>query len=209
MIIRGPKEKIERSLGQKLGLKAERGTSPKSATLRKPYKPGQHGPGRKRRMGSFSDYSLQLKEKQKIKFTYGLKEKQLKEIFRKAINSRMGTREKLIDLLERKLDNVVFRLGIAPSRPVARKIIIDGHITVNHKKINYPHYQVKVQDIIGLSPASKEKGLFGKLPEILKKHDSPVWLTLDPEKIEGKVSSQPTDVDLPFDYNSIVEFYSK
>jgi len=207
--IRGPKERIERALGVKLGLKAERGSSPKSAVLRKPYKPGQHGPGGKRRKSSLSDYGLQLREKQKIKYTYGLSEKQLKEVFRKSIKSVIGTREKLIDILERRLDNVVFRIGFAPSRIVARKMIIDRHITVNNKKNSYPNYQVKVKDIIGISPTSKEKGPFNKLPEILKKYDAPIWLSLDPSKMEGVVSSKPAEVDLPFDYNLIVEFYSR
>jgi len=206
---RGPKEKKERALGQKLGLKAERSMSPKSATVRKPYKPGQHGVNSKRRARGLSDFGLQLKEKQKMKISFGLTEIQLKEILKKAIKAKLNTKEKLINLLERRLDNVVFRLGLAPTRLVARKMIIDGHITVNGRKVTYPNFAVKIKDLISINPNSKNSGQFKNLLEKLKKYEAPVWLILNPEKLEGQIGSAPADIDLPFDFNMIVEFYSK
>lgn len=209
LLLRGPKEKKERALGERLGLKAERSLSPKSAMVKKPYKPGQHGNSRKRGTRALSDFGLQLKEKQKMKISYGLNEKQLVGIFKKAIKGKTNTREHLINLLERRLDNVIFRLGFAPSRIVGRKIIIDGHITVNGRKVTHPNFEVKTKDVISLNSSSKEKNIFKNLKEKLEKYDAPVWLVVDPSKLEGRVGSSPTDVDLPFDVNLITEFYSK
>ncbi|PIR04829.1 MAG: 30S ribosomal protein S4 [Candidatus Liptonbacteria bacterium CG11_big_fil_rev_8_21_14_0_20_35_14] len=205
--MRGPKEKIERALGERLGLKAERSLSPKSAMVKRPYKPGQHGNSKKR--SNISDFGLQLKEKQKFKVIYGLKEKQLKEIFAKAIKSKEVTRDKVFEILERRLDNAVFRLGLAGSRNISRQMVLHGHVSVNTKKVTYPAFEVSVNDIISISSNSRELTRFANLKEKLKKQNSPFWLLLDSEKLEGKIVSLPKEVDVPFDVNLVVEYYSK
>ena len=205
--MRGPKEKIERSLGERLGLKAERSLGPKSAMVKRPYKPGQHGPSKRR--NNISDFGLQLKEKQKFKVIYGIKEKQLREVFDKAIQSKDVTRDKVFEILERRLDNVAFRLGLAGSRNIARQMVLHGHLSVNGKKVTYPAFEVKVNDIISITGSSRELSRFADLKEKLTKHDTPLWLLLDSEKLEGKVVSLPKEVDVPFDVNLVVEYYSK
>ncbi|MDD4761605.1 MAG: 30S ribosomal protein S4 [Candidatus Pacebacteria bacterium] len=209
LLLRGPKEKKERALGERLGLKADRSLSPKSAMVKKPYKPGQHGNNRKRGVKALSDFGLQLKEKQKMKISYGLNENQLVEIFKKAIKAKTNTKERLINVLERRLDNVVFRMGLAQTRIIARKIILDGHISVNGRKVTFPNFQVKIKDVVSINENSKDKAIFKNLKEKLEKYDAPIWILVDPSILGGKISSLPTDVELPFDVNLITEFYSK
>jgi small subunit ribosomal protein S4 len=115
----------------------------------------------------------------------------------------------IIQLLESRLDNAVFRLGIAPSRSVARQLISHGHITVNGKKVTIPSYSVRVNDKIGIRLQSKDHHAFKDLSENLKKYNPPVWLNLDPDKMEGRVVAAATDSDFPFDVNMVVDFYSK
>ena len=142
-------EKKERSLGTKLSIRGDRANSPKSALTRKPYKPGQHG----KRFSKLSEFGTQLQEKQKIKFSYGVSDKQLKKIFQSAAG-RKGTSaiDAITSVLERRLDNVVMRLGFAPSRSVARQMISHGHFLVNSRKVNTPSYTVKEGDIISIKP---------------------------------------------------------
>lgn len=201
------KEKKERSLGVSLQLKAYRCSSPKCALIRHPYGPGQHGKSRKR--GSPSEFALQLKEKQKLKWSYGLKENQIQNIFRSASASRTATGEKMIQALERRLDNVVFRLMLAPSRIVARQIIKDGHITVNGKKVTVPSYEVGVGEIIGIRPESSTRSVFKNLEETYRKYEAPVWLQIDKAKKEGKMTTLPFDVEVPFDIDLVIEYLSK
>lgn len=203
----GPKEKKERRLGANLQLKRDRCQSPKCATLRRPYPPGVHGP--KSRFSGFSEFGLQLREKQKFKLVYGLDERNLRRIFKKARKETGSIAAKLIQLLESRLDNVVFRLGFAGSRGVARQIISHGHIMVNNKKVRSPGYEVKKGDTIKIRPQSLNKLIFANLAENLKKYQPPLWLQLDKEKIEGKVLSLPTDVEVPFEVNLLVESFSK
>lgn len=200
------KEKKERALGVKLGLKPFRCSSPKCAATRRPQRPGVHG-GKYRRQ--ISEYGQQLREKQKLRFTYGLSERQLANAFKKEKKSGGSIGEMLINALERRLDNVVFRLGIAPSRSVARQLVSHGHIIVNGRKVTVPSYKVKVGDIVSIRPQSKDYSIFKDLPAKLERYDAPVWLQLDAKKMEGKVVSQPKDVDAPFDMNLIVDYYSK
>ena len=204
--MRGPKEKIERALGVRLGLKAERSDTPKSAVVRKPYPPGAHGNSRRR---SASDYGLQLKEKQKFKVSYGLKEHQLEKIFHRGITSSRVTRDKIFELLESRLDNIVFRGGLTRSRSIARQAVIHGHISINGRKVTYPSYELKVGDTVSISASSRDLALFRHLPQTLKKYEPPVWLLLDSAKTEVKVIAHPSDIDLPFDVNLVVEYYSK
>lgn len=203
----GPKEKKERALGVRLHLKGERCQSPKCAAVRKPYRPGMHGQSRRRR--SASEFGLQLKEKQKFKLSYGLNERNLKQIFLKAEKAKGSAAEKIIELLERRLDNVVFRLGFASSRGEARQLVSHGFILVNKKKVSSPGFCVKTGDVISLKPESKNKAKFAKLADSLKKYEPPSWLGLDKEKLEGRVLSPPEGLASPFEVNLLVESFSK
>lgn len=199
-------EKKERSLGTKLFLKAHRCNSPKCAVERRQVKPGAHGASRR---GAKSEYGQQLNEKQKIRFTYGLRESQIFKIF-EAASKKVGiTGNVIVQLLERRLDNVVFRLGLAPSRSVARQLINHGHIMVNGKKVTISSFSVKIGDKINIRPQSKDHLVFKDLSVNLMKYVAPLWLNLNPEKLEGKVISLPADTEFPFDINMVVDFYSK
>ena len=199
-------EKKERSLGTKLSIRGDRANSPKSALTRKPYKPGQHG----KRFSKLSEFGTQLQEKQKIKFSYGVSDKQLKKIFQSAAG-RKGTSaiDAITSVLERRLDNVVMRLGFAPSRSVARQMISHGHFLVNSRKVNTPSYTVKEGDIISIKPASVGLRIFEDLKDSLKKYEAPSWLSVDAESLKGEVKSAPKDVDFPFNINLVVDYYSK
>ena len=200
------KEKKERALGVRLMLKPFRSASGKSAMARRPYPPGQHG---KNRRSALSEVGTQLKEKQKIRFSYGVSEAALKALFKKAVRNTGVTGQVVVSLLERRLDNVVFRLGFAPSRSVARQLVNHGHIMVNGKKTNIPSYDVKMKNVISIRPESKGHALFKDLAENLKRMNVPVWLKLDLEKIQGEIVGAPKDVETPFDVNLVVDYYSK
>lgn len=203
----GPKEKKERRLGIRLQLKKERCQSLKCAAIRRPYPPGVHGP--KARFSGFSEFGLQLREKQKFKLTYGLDERNLRRLFKKAQKETGSIAAKLIQLLESRLDNVVFRLGFAGSRGVARQIISHGHIMVNDRKVRSPGYEVRKGDVIRIRPQSLNKAIFANLAENLKKYEPPSWLQLNKEKLEGRILSLPNDVEVPFEINLLVESFSK
>ena len=199
------KEKQERSLGTKLFLKAARCNSPKCVSVRRPQRPGLHGKSYK----TLSEFGQQLKEKQKIRFTYGIREAQMELVFKKAAKNPGVTGEMIISILERRLDNVVYRLGIAPSRSVGRQLVGHGHILVNGYKVTIPSYQVRVGDTITIRPQSNEHPLLKDLGERLEKYEPPVWLALDAAKLEGKVLSAPKDFEISFDVNMVVDYYSK
>lgn len=204
-MFRGPKEKKERALGVRLGLKGDRALSPKSALVRKPYRPGVHGP--KSRPRAMSEFGLELREKNKFKLMYGVNDDNLKRLFKMAEAVKGASGMKLIEFLERRLDNVVFRLGFAPSRAAARQLAVQGHITVNGKKVRSPGFIVKVGDVIGIK--GDLTGDLTKQKELLDKYDAPAWLVLTPGKMEGKVLSLPADVEVPFEINLLVESFSK
>ena len=199
-------EKKERSLGIKLFLKPQRCNSPKCATMRHPNRPGQHGGARRRAM---SEFGQQLQEKQKFKFTYGLREAQMRRVVEKAIKNPSNTGPLIVSLLERRLDNTVYRLGFAPSRSVARQVVGHGHIMVNGRKVTVPSFQVKVGDVISIRPQSKDYNLFKNLPTEIAKYEAPIWLSLDKDKLTGKVVSLPKDFEIPFDVNMVIDYYSK
>lgn len=203
----GPKEKKERALGTTLQLKAERSLSPKSALARRPFVPGQHGPTKRRKAPS--DFGRQVQEKQKVKLSYGIDERNLRFIFKKAAKATGDISKYLTELLERRLDNVVFRAGLAASRGVARKRIIDGHIVVNGKRVRSPGYQVKLGDVVAIYQGSRERVMFKELAKNLEAHEGPYWLTLTPSKLEATVASLPKDVESPFHMPLIVESFSK
>lgn len=189
--------------GVKLFLKGDRCTSKKCAIERRPTPPGIHGAGRKRT----SEYGLQLREKQKVKRYYGLVEKQFKNYYIKASKQKGVTGEIMLSMLERRLDNVVYRMGIGFSRAHSRQIVNHGHITVNGKKVDIPSYQVSVGDVIAIKPSSKEK--FAYLKEY--RPIIPKWLEFSTETLEGKVLTLPAreDIDLNINEQLIVEHYSK
>ena len=199
------KEKKERALGTKLFLKAERCSSPKCALTRRPYRPGMHGKSRK----VLSEYGRQLLEKQKIKISYGLNEKQIRTIFQKALKKPAAIKDFIIQELETRLDNVVFKLGLAPSRRVARQIVSHGHILVNGRKVLVPSFKVGIGNLISIRPQSKNLSNFKDLPNTLKNYQPPAWLTLDKEKIEGKVLVFPQEVDGIFDISLVIDYYSR
>lgn len=203
----GPKEKRERALGERLGLKGDRALSPKSAVLRKPYKPGMHGP--RARPRALSEFGLQIREKSKVKLMYGVDDRNLGRLFEMALAARGASGAKIIEFLERRLDNVVYRLGFAPTRLAARQLASHGHILVNGKKVKSPGYMVRVGETISVRPESEQNTAFAKRRELLKKFEPPAWLALHPEKMEGKVLSPPTKTEVPFEINLLVESFSK
>ena len=164
--------------------------------------------GTRRKTGSA--YGAQLKEKQKVKFVYGILEKQFHRYYLKAANMKGITGDNMLQLLELRLDNVVYRLGLAKTRRMARQVVGHGHIRVNGKKVDIPSYSVKVGDVITLRPTSAEKEMFKALREgtsVL----TPKWLTFDAPNLTGTVNALPAreDIDLQLQENMIVEFYSR
>lgn len=206
----GPKEKKERALGVRLGLKGTRCSSDKCAQVRRPYPPGAHGKGRRRPL---SDFGKQIKEKQKFKLTYLIDEKNLNRIFGEAIKTQSsvsgGVGAKFIELLESRLDNVIYRLGFTPSRLMARQLVVHGHFFVNGKRVRSPGYSTIKGDLISIREESKNDALFRDMREKLKSQEVPKWLTLDAEKLEGRVASEPHDVEVPFEISLLVEAFSK
>ena len=191
--------------GQKLFLKGDRCYGAKCALDRKKYAPGQHGQSRKKT----SEYGLQLREKQKAKRFYGMQETQFHNLFEKAESKKGVTGDNLLILLESRLDNVVYRLGLASSRKEARQLIVHSHFTVNGKKVNSPAMEMKSGDVIKVKEKSANSPKFKEIKEM--QITVPSWLSVDAEKLEGKVVSLPTraDIDTPIAEHLIVELYSK
>jgi len=185
----------------------------KCAFKRKPYPPGVHGRagGKKRRTSS--EYGLQLKEKQRLKFSYGLRERQFSNYIHSAIKQKaMNTVDAIFCFLESRLDNVVYRIGFASTRAGARQLVGHGHIFVNGKKVTIPSYRIKVGDEISVRTQSSQKAIFKDLDVKIKKHETPVWISLDREKKSGKIVSVPggsDDLLSIFNINPIVEYYSR
>src|SRR3989344_4933595 len=173
----GPREKIERRLGEKLFLKGERSHSPKSAMVKKPYPPGIHG---SKRASKPSEFALQLRSKQKIKNIYRLLEKQFKNYIKASLATKKEPYEAILNKLEHRLDNIVFRGGFAQSRDQARQLVSHGHITVNGKRVNIPSYEVKSGETISIREASKNLPYFANLmPQWFKGYEAPAWVEID------------------------------
>ena len=191
--------------GCKLFLKGERCTSGKCAIDRRPVVPGQHGAARKK----ISEYGLQLREKQKVRNAYGILERQFSNYYEKATRSKQQTGLALLQMLELRLDNVAYRMGLGSSRAEARQRVGQNHITVNGKKVNIPSYQVKVGDIIAVKESSQSLEMFKALKEL--KIVMPKWLEFNTETLTGKIVALPErdDIDLNIKENLIVEFYSR
>ena len=193
--------------GMKLFLKGDRCYTDKCAIARRNYAPGQHGQNKKK----LSNYGVQLREKQKVRRIYGILENQFKLYFEKAERMKGVTGENLLILLEKRLDNVVYRMGFGESRNEARQLVRHGHFTVNGKKVNIPSYQVEVNDLIAVKESSRSSEKFKALAEAAAAKTAPQWLSVNPEMMEARVISQPTrqDIDLPIEEHLIVELYSK
>jgi small subunit ribosomal protein S4 len=191
--------------GQKLFLKGDRCYGGKCALERRNYAPGQHGQMRKKS----SEYGLQLREKQKAKRFYGMQETQFRNLFDKAVSKKGVTGENLLIMLESRLDNVVYRLGLASSRKEARQLVVHSHFTLNGKKANAPGQEVKAGDVIAVKEKSKNSPKFKEIRDM--QITVPSWLTVDTDKLEGKVVALPTraDIDTPIAEHLIVELYSK
>jgi len=200
-----------RRLGQKLFLKGDRCFSPKCAILKRAYAPG---PQRKRRGGNASEYKKSLQEKQTLKKWYGVSERQFKRYVKETL-AKMGKVEnvsnELIKRLEERLDNVVFRFGFAKSRASARQLVSHGYFLINGKPVNIPSYTFKKGDVLTVKENKKQKGVLKNLAEQLKRQETPVWLTLNKDKLEGKSIGAPNleEVKPPAEISSIFEFYSR
>ena len=182
----------------------------KCAFKRKPYAPGVHGKGTKRRR-NVSEYGSQLREKQKLKFMYGLRERQFRNYVKEAAKRSGNTADNLLAILESRLDSTVFRLGLAHGRAMAKQIVSHGHIMVNGRRVTVPSLRVRKEDKIIIRPQSVSKGIFKDLDISLKKYIAPPSLALDKEKKEGTVLGRAADVDsaVGLNMNSIIEFYSR
>jgi len=199
-----------RRAGEKLNLKGEKCNGAKCTLVKRNFPPGVHGVSK--RPGKLTNYGTQLKEKQKAKRTYGLREIQFRNYFEKAFRKIGNTGELLFRFLELRLDNTVYRLGFAPSRRMARQVVGHGHITVNGKKVDIASFQVRVGDIVSIREKSLKLKAFSELKESLKKKDDMVsWLALNINELTGKVTSEPklSDIATNIDWRTIVEFYSK
>lgn len=197
-----------RAMQEKLFLKGERCYSQKCNLLRRPSKPG---PAKKGRRGGQSEYGRQLSEKQKLKLSYGINERQLRKYFEESLKSKGMTGDVLLKKLEMRLDNVVFRLGLAGSRRLARQLVSHGHFLVNGKRTRVASYVIKKDDLIKVKSQSIEKTVFKNIKNNLKKYQTPSFLLLDPEKMEGRIKGDPniSELNAPFSMSLVVEFYSK
>jgi small subunit ribosomal protein S4 len=190
-----------------LYLKGDRCYSDKCAIDRKGYAPGQHGQGRKK----VSEYGLQLREKQKARRMYGILENQFRNYFAKADRQQGITGDNLLRLLERRLDNVIYRIGFGASRAEARQLVRHGHFTVNGRKVNIPSFQVKVGDVITVREGSRDVPRIKELVEQAARKTPPAWLELDTDQFTGKVVALPSrdQIDAPLEEHLIVELYSR
>ena len=203
----GPACKLCRREGTKLFLKGERCLSGKCAIDRRNTAPGQHGAATKK----LREYGMQLREKEKTKRYYGVLERQFVNYFEEADRTKGMTGENLICLLERRLDNVVYRMGMAASRKEARQLVLHGHFTLNGKKVNIPSLIVKAGDVISVKEASRASVKIKALAEELATKSAPKWLDVDKNGLSVKVVTLPARDDVDFEFNEqlIVELYSK
>lgn len=199
--------RICRREGCQLFLKGERCFTDKCSWKRRPYSPGQHGRARKK----ISDYAVQLREKQKTRRAYGVLERQFRSYFEKAEQRKGVTGTNLLEILERRLDNVVFKLGFANSRDQARQMIRHGLFTLNGNKVNIPSLQVGVGDVIAIPEKNRKIPAFAQLPETGAIRSVPAWLEVEPANFKGTVKAIPQrdDIQFPVNEHLIVELYSK
>ncbi len=204
---RGPVEKLERRLGVDLGLKGERRLAGKSALEKRPYPPGQHG----QRRTKLSEYGEQLQEKQKAKFMYGVSEKQFRALFAEANRKEGNTGAILIQLLEQRLDNVVYRMGFATTRRFARQLVNHGHILVDGKRVDIPSYRVKPGQKIEVREKSKANPQIVRAMELTNQTGMVEWVDVEKDKLFGIFTRIPNrdEISIPVEERLIVELYSK
>jgi small subunit ribosomal protein S4 len=204
----GPVCRLCRREGMKLFLKGERCYTEKCAIEKRNMPPGQHGRARKAKMVG---YGVQLREKQKVKRIYGVLENQFRRYFETAERTRGITGETLLQLLERRLDNVVYRAGFSTSRAQARQLVRHGHFLVNGRKVDVPSYSVRQGDVVSVRQSSLENAAIAHAMEEVKGRGVPEWISIDSTKLAGTISSLPTreQINLPVQEQLIVELYSK
>ena len=204
---RGPVEKLERRLGVDLGLKGERRLAGKSAMEKRPYPPGQHG----QRRAKLSEYGEQLQEKQKAKFMYGVSEKQFRALFKEAKRKEGNTGAILIQLLEQRLDNVVYRMGFATTRRFARQLTNHGHILVDGKRVDIPSFRVKAGQKIEIKEKSKTNPQVVRAMELTNQTGMVEWVDVEKDKLFGLFNRIPAreEISIPVEERLIVELYSK
>jgi small subunit ribosomal protein S4 len=204
----GPSCKLCRREKQKLFLKGTKCFTEKCPVERKNYAPGQHGLSRRSKV---SDYSVQLREKQKVKRTYGVLESQFRNYFELASKQKGRTGENLVKLLERRMDNIIYRSGLAPSRKAARQLILHKHFRINGKSVNIPSFLLRAGDTIQVKDKSKQVKVFHESMKRVKDDMLPGWLQVDKSALKGTLLSIPERIDIPFNANEqlIVELYSK
>ena len=197
-----------RRAGKKLFLKGEKCLSQKCPLIRRNYAPGQHGAKQKPRL---TEYAIQLQEKQCFARMYGLRERQMRNYYQKAAQSKGSTADILLQLVEMRLDNIIFRMGFAQSRPQSRNLIRDGQILVGGKKIRIASCRLKKGDVVSINPNKIKNKYFQKLQESIKKFKPVAWLKLDQAKMQGHVENVPkaAEVEIPVDISKILEFYSR
>jgi len=205
----GPVCRLCRREGLKLYLKGDKCYSDKCSFTRRSYAPGQHGQGQARK--KVSEYGIQLREKQKARRVYGILERQFRNYFEKAERQKGITGENLLVMLERRLDNVVYRLGFADSRVQSRQLVRHGHFTVNGRRVDIPSYLVKSGEVIQLQENSKQSPLFKDIMESAAHKTVPAWLELSASDMSGKIVRYPTreEIDIPIAEHLIVELYSR
>jgi len=200
-----------RRQGEKLFLKGTKCYTEKCAVAKRAYPPGQHGQGGKSRRSKPSNYGLQMKEKQKVRRIYGVLEKQFRKYFKIASKTKGVTGKVLLQLLERRLDNVVFRMGLATSRSQARQIVRHNQIQVNNRRVNIPSFLVDINDVIQIKTKDKALNKIKENLEVSKDRSVPSWLALDKNNFSAKVTRLPDkeDIQFPIHEQLIVELYSK
>jgi len=203
----GPVCRLCRREGAKLYLKGDRCYSDSCSFTKRSYAPGRHGQARKK----VSEYGLQLREKQRARRVYGVLEGQFRTYFDKADRQKGITGENLLVLLERRLDNVVYRLGFAASRTQARQLVRHRHFTVNGKRVDIPSYQIKPGDVIQVKETSKQSPLIKEIAEAVTTKTTPAWLEVQAEEMIGKIVRYPNrdEIDTPIQEHLIVELYSR
>ena len=203
----GPVEKIERRLGVSLALKGERRLAGKAAVDKRPFPPGQHG----QRRTKISEYGMQLREKQKVKYMYGISEKQCLRAFKTASRMEGNTGENFLLLLEERLDYVVYRMGFATTRRFARQLVNHGHITVDGKKVDIPSFRVKAGQKIEVKEKSKTNAQVVRAMELTNQTGMVEWVDVEKDKLFGIFSRVPNreEISIPVEERLIVELYSK
>ncbi len=198
---KGPKQRISRRYGVPI-------FGPHKVLEKRAYPPGQHGPRSRRKL---TDYARGLAEKQKLRYCYGLMERQFRRCFEEAKKRRGNTADTLLQILETRLDNIVFRLGYASSRPAARQLVTHGHMRVNGRRVNIPSYSVKPGDVIEARENARSRQIVVKSLESAAVRTVPAWLTLEKEAAKGTVSRMPTSEEAEpiANVQAIVEFYSR